>query len=184
MSAPLPPNVQRTRTPGIPSREQISTWARELQDSYVKVGIPYNADQPKKYYADEERTDLQEDPDLTLVEVATFNEFGTRDGRVPPRPFMAIAAESGRQTLKVLVAKSWVSVLRGKREPGEILELVGMKHASQIQGVIQAGVEPGNAPFTIERKGSSRTLIDQGQLVQSITYQAVTNDPGRSEVKS
>lgn len=176
--------VTRTATPGIPSREQIATWAKELQDSYVKVGIPYNADQPKKYYADKERTDLREDPDLTLVEVATFNEFGTRDGRVPPRPFMAIAAEEGRQVIKVLVARTWLSVLRGKRQPAEILELVGLKHASQVQGVIQAGVEPGNADYTKIRKGSSRTLIDQGQLVQSITYQTVTGDPGRSEVRS
>lgn len=97
---------------------------------------------------------------------------------------MAIAAEEGRQVIKVLVARTWLSVLRGKRQPAEILELVGLKHASQVQGVIQAGVEPGNADYTKIRKGSSRTLIDQGQLVQSITYQTVTGDPGRSEVRS
>ena len=187
-----------------PSMAQVRGWARELERQVARVGVPNSADQPKRYYSDDGAE--HEDAELTLVEVATFNEFGTRDGRVPARPFMAISAESGKRVLKVLTAKLWVSVIRGENRAGEIvedllpsrsereqatarsrlavarksiegyrhaaeiLEVLGLKHASQIQETIAEGVDPPNAPRTIYEKGSSRTLISTGQLRQSITY--------------
>ena len=154
-----------------PSGAQLTALARGLAAQVVKVGIPNNANQPKKYYDDEGRE--VESAELTLVEVATFNEFGTRDGRVPSRPFMAISAETGRPLLKKLAGRLWVSVMRGDRPVGDVLELLGQKHQSQIQATIAEGVSPENAPFTVERKGSSRTLISTGQLRQAITYAVV-----------
>lgn len=171
--------IERQRA-GVPTRAQLAEMIRQLGQTYVKVGVPNNADQPKTYYADRPAALADEKsthPELTLVEVATFNEFGTRDGRVPSRPFMATAAASGRTLLKQLTARLWVSVIRGKRDYTEIPELLGLEHQGQIQAVIAEGVDPPNAAETIYNKGSSRTLVATGQLRQSITYSVTRDKP-------
>jgi hypothetical protein len=40
-----------------------------------------------------------------------------------------------------------------------------------IKQRIANGIAPPNSPYTIARKGSSKPLIDTGQLRNSITYQ-------------
>lgn len=160
--------VKTIRRKGPVTREQVRDWTQRLQRAVVRVGLPNSADQPKRYYSDDGVENV--DAELTLVEVATFNEFGTRDGRVPSRPFMAISAETGRRALKHLVANGWVSVLRGRRRVEDLPDLLGLKHVSQIQRTISDGVDPANADATIYAKGSSKPLINTGQLRQSITY--------------
>ena len=164
-----------------------------LSQSYVKVGVPYDSNPRKTVIVrhagqsdDEgeaepvfaEATDLE----LTLAEVATMNEFGT--DRIPSRPAFGIAASTGLPTLKLLARRLYISGLQGKRSAEDILDILGLKHASQIQQVIADGVEPPNADTTIYNKWSSRTLIATGQYRQNVVHRTVLLDPGRSEVKS
>ena len=52
----------------------------------------------------------------------------------------------------------------------QVTELVGMQMKSDISSTLTNGPWTPNSPVTIARKGSSRPLIDTGELRASITY--------------
>ena len=108
------------------------------------------------------------DSGLTLVEVATFNEFGTES--IPERSFIRSTAD---ENFTKYLAKS--DILKRKIILQEItiknaLGVMGQLIQSDIIAKINSGVEPANDPKTIAAKGSSKTLIDSGQMKQSIRY--------------
>jgi hypothetical protein len=51
------------------------------------------------------------------------------------------------------------------------MKLIGMRVVGDIQDRISDGIPPPNSPITIARKGSSKPLIDSGQLRQSISFE-------------
>lgn len=107
---------------------------------------------------------------LTLVEVATFNEFGTE--RIPERSFIRGTVDTYRsryvEQTKQLYAK--VCDPGGSMTVQQALAIMGMVIQGDIQARISAGIMPANAPSTVRQKGSSTPLIDTGQLRQSIRY--------------
>jgi hypothetical protein len=106
-------------------------------------------------------------PDLTLIEVAVFNEFGLG---VPERSFIRGYVDEKENETKELVRKLAERILAGKMTKDQALDLLGLKVQGGMQKRIADGIEPANAPSTIARKGSSTPLIDTGQLRSSITY--------------
>ena len=108
-------------------------------------------------------------PDGTSVAlVAALNEFGT--SRAPPRPFFRnmISQKSsgwGPAAGKLLVANNY--------DVRTTLALVGEGIKGQLQQSIASNTPPPNAPSTIARKRHSRTLIDTGQMLNSVTYRVV-----------
>lgn len=105
-------------------------------------------------------------PDGTPVPlVAALNEFGT--SKAPPRPFFRnmISQKSsgwGPAAGKLLVSNNY--------DVRTTLTLVGEGIKGQLQQSIASNIPPPNAPSTIARKGHSRTLIDTGQMLNSVTY--------------
>lgn len=107
-------------------------------------------------------------PDGTPVAyVATIHEFGT--ARIPARPFMRPAvADNGQQWLDQLADGAKAS-LAGGPAPAAVLELVAMGAAGNVAEKIVAVTSPALSPMTVKRKGSSKPLIDTGQMLQSVT---------------
>lgn len=107
-------------------------------------------------------------PDGTPVAyVATIHEFGT--DRIPARPFMRPAvADHGQEWLDQLAAGARAS-LNGGQTPEQVMELVALGAAGNVAEAIQAVTSPPLAPVTVARKGSSKPLIDTGQMFQSVT---------------
>lgn len=98
------------------------------------------------------------------VELAAIHEFGAG---VPERSFVRATVDRERsQIIRLLdrVGRAQGADIRRK------LGLLGLKvRGLMIRTIDQSiGIEP-NAPSTIARKGSSRPLIDTGQLKNSIT---------------
>jgi hypothetical protein len=119
-------------------------------------------------------TDPHEGTDLTVLEVAVWNEFGTRskDGtvRVPARSFIRAWFDENREEIRAWMATMMRSVLAGKRSKERALELVALKCVGSIQERMARGIAPPNAPSTALRKGSSTPLIATGQLRSSVTF--------------
>lgn len=136
--------------------QTIKTNLEELASLTIKVGV--QGDEAAEQYGDEK--------DVTVADVAVFNEYGT--GRIPARPFMRETIEQtdnwAAESVKVHNA-----VIDGK-DPYEVAELLGQKAASDVQDAIYDGDFVPNSPATIKKKGSSKPLIDTSQLVGSITY--------------
>lgn len=110
---------------------------------------------------------------LTVLEVGTFHEFGLG---VPRRSFIrdwyAENTEASAKRLKVCSEL----VVSGKKSAVGAAELIGLWAQGSIQARIAAGPAdwPALAASTIKRKGSSKALIDTGQLRSSITYAVET----------
>lgn len=113
------------------------------------------------------RTEDGEGP-LTLLEVAAVHEFGA--GHVPQRSFIRATVDASEAEIHDLQRALSVQILRGDVEEDVALERLGAKVAAMCQNRIAEGIEPANAPSTIERKGSSKPLVDTGQLKASITF--------------
>ncbi len=103
-----------------------------------------------------------------VAAVAAYNEFGTR--RIPSRPFMRNANERLKRDIpkyldQVLVATDGVVT-------EQVANQVGAIAAGEIQQEIVDLKEPPNAPYTLERKGSSNPLVDTGKMRLSVTWKA------------
>jgi len=106
---------------------------------------------------------------LTVADVATFHEFGLG---VPPRSFIADYVDEDESSIKVRIEKIPPAVVKGA-DLTQQLDRLGLWLTGQMKLRIRAGIEPPLSPATIRRKGSSKPLIDTGQLWSSITHEVV-----------
>lgn len=104
----------------------------------------------------------------TLVEVAAVHEFGSE--HVPQRSFLRATIDSKGAELKRLLNVVATNAFQGKTTLKQGLGQVGAKAAAWVQRAIAQGVPPPLAESTIARKGSSKPLIDTGQLRSAITH--------------
>ena len=133
----------------------IITQLKALGDAEISVGVLRNAGKEK------DGTDL--------VDVAVYNEYGTRN--IPPRPFLRIATDEHGGEWQDLAEKCVGKIIEGALDENRALHLIGLQAQKDVQATIKdsSNFTP-NAPATIARKGSSKPLIDTGRLRQSIRY--------------
>jgi hypothetical protein len=118
-----------------------------------------------------------EDAALTNAELALIHEFGLG---VPERSFLRAAFDKNHPKYLEHLQKLVRAVYGGKMTIERALGLVSQEAASDMRNLIRtgAGVPPPNSPATIARKGSSRPLVDTGQLINSITGAVVRGGAG------
>lgn len=109
----------------------------------------------------------EEGEELTVAQVAAWNEFGTE--RSPARPFMRQTATNSKAKITKHANKALKSAIHGGGAK-EVLNSVGAFTKGRMQKEIRNGDFAPNAPYTIAKKGSSKPLIDTGRMRQSIVY--------------
>jgi hypothetical protein len=106
-----------------------------------------------------------------VLQVAVANELGTT--RIPQRSFLKMPQELKATELGVFIRKQMFKVLDGMQvEQG--LGLIGTYAVNLSQDAFSTGgfgKWPTLAASTIEAKGSSGILIDQGVLKNSVSYE-------------
>ncbi len=128
---------------------------------------------------------------VTVLDVGTFNEFGTTRAsavspehsginvvweHIPPRSFIGGWFDEYAAQNEALVSRVMRAVAAGKLSPETAQKQLGSVFKGQIQARMAAGIKPANAQSTIDRKGSSKPLIDTGQLRSSINWAPDTGD--------
>jgi hypothetical protein len=112
---------------------------------------------------------------LTVLDVGTFNEFGTvgPDGRprVPARSFIRGWYDEHRVEGGKRLAGLMRQVVARKLTQEQALEQFGLWAQGSMQARMAQGIPPPNAEATVERKGSSTPLIDTGQLRSSVSFE-------------
>ncbi len=129
---------------------------RMQKDGLVLVGVPKGAGA----YED----------GLTIATVAAVDNFGSADGRIPARPFLAPAVENGTPEYRRLVEVMLPKVMSGEMEMQTLLAQMGQLAEGHVKQQITDLRTPPNAQSTIDKKGSDNPLIDTGALRQSIRY--------------
>ncbi len=116
------------------------------------------------------------DDDLTLLQVAIWNEFGTDN--IPARSFIRSWFDENRDRVREMLRRTMELVVAGRLTKEQALERVAQKCVGEIQARISAGIAPPNAESTIAKKGSSTPLIDTGQLRSSVSYEITEEGKG------
>jgi hypothetical protein len=110
---------------------------------------------------------------LTNADVATFHEFGT--STIPQRSFIRAWYDEDQEFIRTTLQKQMGLVVAGKLTTEVASERIALAFEGAVKKRISRGIPPPLQPETIARKGSSRALVDTGQLRASIR--------GRAEVK-
>ena len=110
------------------------------------------------------------------ITIAIIHEFGAPRAGIPSRSFLRSTAREKREEWLKLLERVLVLVLKEKLELEEALKLVGERAAADVRRKITSGpgIPPPLKEATIRAKGSSRPLVDTGQLVRSISYEIHT----------
>lgn len=103
---------------------------------------------------------------LGMPEIAAQNEFGTK--LIPARPFMRTSFDENISKINRLINLQYQQVQDGKKNADQALTAIGVVMVGLVQQKIRSIVSPPNSPRTIEIKGSSKPLIDFGQMIQSV----------------
>ena len=123
--------------------------------------------------------------DMTLIDLAIVHEFGAPKAGIPERSFLrrtfSLTGGRGAVWLPAFTARVAKAVVNGKLSMMAGMAVLGQKAVAEVRSTITtgSGVPPPLKPATIARKGSTRPLVDTGQLINSISYEIVDqNDPG------
>lgn len=149
-------------TVGLINKQQVEQALKDLAKrlegaTRVLVGVPEGAG-------------VYEDG-ITIATIAAVNNFGSADGRVPPRPFLAPAIEKGAPQYQRLAEVMIPKVLSGEMAMKTLLEQMGNLAEGHVKQEITDLKTPANAESTIAAKGSDNPLIGKtGHLRQSIRY--------------
>lgn len=147
-------------------REQLEKLKAQggAKGANVKVGI----------LAEAGIHESDEGPQITVAQVAAYHEFGSPGANIPERSFMRSTLEEKKSEFTNLIGKLLTDVVAGKRTAKDALGILGLTVSTAIKKKIASGEFVPNSPATIAKKGSSKPLIDTGQLLNSISYEVNT----------
>lgn len=116
--------------------------------------------------------------DMTMVELAAIHEFGSPAANIPERSFIRATIHAQGDEIKTFLRKAAKAVVRGDVKVERVLNVLGTKLAADMKKLITTGdgIPPPLKDATVRAKGSSRPLVDTGQLKNSITHVVVTGD--------
>ncbi|MBN6711133.1 hypothetical protein JFL47_07805 [Haemophilus haemoglobinophilus] len=131
--------------------EQLIKQLEGLNAKDVYVGIP-----------ESKNSNVEGAEQFNLASLAAVLEFGNQ--HIPSRPFLRQTLAENQQKYTALFAEG----INNGEDYVTLMERI----ASVAQGDVQENMVKGdwvaNAPITIKRKGSSKPLIDQGNLKGAI----------------
>lgn len=108
----------------------------------------------------------------TTAEIATYNEFGTKD--IPARPFMRNALKGSESALQATVDATMQPLVEGKMGPVEAMAEYGKTLTGEVHkqlATTRAWAKP-NAASTIAKKGAQYPPLHAGndRLDEDLTW--------------
>lgn len=90
---------------------------------------------------------------------------------IPERSFLRSTFKEKGKEWSELTIKGIHKQIASNGDISIVLNFVGERMMGDVQRKIESGIAPANAPSTVRKKKSSKTLMDSGNLLQSITYE-------------
>lgn len=153
-----------------------------LKNGSTKVGFPYEGSPTQG-----EASNMSE-----IATIASFQEFGTKQIVTPrqsaylrsqgfpvkigseivnpTRSFIRTAFDESLNEIKSLRDKLYKNIIGGKIGVLEALKILGEFLTNKTKKKVHDITEPPLHWFTIDRKSSSKPLIDKGQMINSIQH--------------
>jgi len=146
---------------------------KQLKDVKIKVGLPKGTPANKD--------------GVSLIEIGAVQEFGSPAKNIPERSFIRIPLDNAKADYFKFIKKQGINILNGKQSTADATEKLGVwgqtvikksftnnNWAPNSEVTINGGwINSGGKAVYVKGKGSSRPLIDSGQLRQAITWEVV-----------
>ena len=139
--------------------KQVMKRAEQLNRMQLVVGIP------------NDENSRENSDGITNAELGVIHEFGVPERGIPERSFMRSTASEENENLGRLGNAQITECLEGKTSAHDVLATIGTYLQGKIVDKITDGEFEPNNENTVKHKGSSKPLIDTGQLRASITYE-------------
>lgn len=149
--------------------QNIQKHLKSLEKSYVLIGF-----QEGEVTKKQEKDGRTKEAGKSMAQIAADNEFGT--SLIPSRSFMRTSFDENKEKIEALVKRQYNQIVLGKKSAKNALQTVGLGVVGMIQRKIRQITSPPNSPYTIAIKGSSKPLIDFGQMIQSVREKVVMNE--------
>lgn len=134
-----------------------------MSETFLLIGIQESAKTTSQ-----SKNGRRQKPGDSVATYAAKNEFGTRE--IPQRSFMRTAFDENINSIENAVEIQYGKVIDGTISLNEALGVLGLGISDLIKKKIRSIHFPPNSKSTIERKGSSKPLIDFGQMIASVTW--------------
>lgn len=152
--------------------KRIMREMAQMQRSDLVVDVGHVGSEAEEKHGDGEN--------LTNAQVGTFHELGSKgtslgrsgaeSGAIPERSYIRSTIDEKHGPIARLLERVTRGAIDGKINYKVGLGLAGLKVVAWIKAKIRKGILPPLMPSTIARKGSSKPLIDTGQLIGSLTH--------------
>lgn len=118
---------------------------------------------------------------LTIAEVAAFHEFGVPPFQlpsgaihpgIPQRSFIRAWFDESQDFIRETLRSQMSQVVAGKLPVEKAMARMALTFEGSVKQRIARGIAPALSRVTIERKGSSKPLIDKGQLRAAVRGKA------------
>lgn len=144
----------------------VSVKITDKKEVWRRIRVGLNELEPVEVVAGIQKGEVNDG--VLVAEYATWNEFGTRT--IPSRPFMRNAFDKNVETLVRFFYQGRRGIVDGKINQDQLMNAVGVKMVQLIKESILNESWAPNAEYTIDRKKSSKPLVDTGTMLNSITY--------------
>lgn len=113
-------------------------------------------------------------PDGELAEIGLIHEYGAPKAGIPERSFIRQTFRNKRPQLIALQGRLAGMIMTGKITPERAMDILG----AWLSGAIKATITSDGhfvplAPATVKAKGSSKPLVDHGDLSRAVTWRVV-----------
>lgn len=115
--------------------------------------------------------DVHEGSAMNVASIALVHEFGSESRNIPERSFLRAGIRRNAAAYLRLNKTTLRKVLAGEMTMRDALGLLGEKAKSDVQMEITNGEFAPLSDSTINAKGSSKPLIDSGQMRQSVAWE-------------
>ena len=164
---------------------ELQAKLKEAANTDILVGIPESA------------TNTKDGETFYLADIAFLQNYGSysekenrhmtsdeakESGKIPPRPFGSTLMQNYGDKIKKFYQKDVGESLKGKRSMKQSLNRVGFIASGLMKQNLSTGNWTPNAESTIAKKGSSKPLIDTGEMRRAITW-VLKKSGGKKDVK-
>lgn len=108
--------------------------------------------------------------------IGLFLKNTTKHIRIPKRPFMAYAVDRNKPEIMDFIKNQYILLLKGVINTRIFLNRIGIKHSDQIKMMIRGGNYKKLHPVTKQQKGSSKPLIDTGEMINKVIFKHKKGD--------
>ena len=107
---------------------------------------------------------------ITVFQIGMIHEFGVPEKNIPRRSFIRVPIENNIKEITKLIENNHRLVSENAMSANKALDLIGIKAQNTIKESFRNNDWKPLQRATVKRKGSSRPLIDTGQLIGSISF--------------